>query len=153
MVSAVLRHWLLVAMSGFMGLLSAPLTCADIAVVVHASNEVSNLNAQDLKRIFLGRMPLFPGTGREIRAIDLPDEHPLFQAFYRQAVGLEGVDLKRYRAYYLFSGRGRLPAVAASPQDMIRMISDDPAAIGYLDSKDVTSDKLRVILLLPHTDE
>lgn len=151
MVQRFFCRLVLIVLSGAAGFAASPLTRADIAVVVHPSNHITQLTEQDLKKIFLGRMSLFPDSGRAIRAIDLPDEHPLFQAFYRQVVELEGVDLKRYRAYYLFSGRGRLPAVAASSQEVIHMISDDPAAIGYLDSDEVPKEGVRVILVLPHT--
>lgn len=128
-------------------LLWLPAARADIAVVVHPQNPLASLSHQELKKIFLGRLSLFPGGGREIRAIDLPDDHPLFHDFYRQVVELDGVELKRYRAYYLFSGRGRLPVVAASPQAVLRMVTEDPGAIGYLDSKDVT-ENTRVIMTL-----
>lgn len=148
MAVSLYRRWLLaVLMAG--GPLPPASALADIAVVVHPQNKIESISTQELKKIFLGRMPLFPGSGREIRAIDLPDEHPLFQAFYRQVVELEGTDLKRYRAYYLFSGRGRLPAAASSTEEVIRMISEDQGAIGYLDSQDVP-EGARVILVLPH---
>lgn len=151
MAVSLYRLWLVAAlMAG--GFFPAEPALADIAVVVHPQNKTDGITTQELKKIFLGRMPLFPGGGREVRAIDLPDEHPLFQAFYRQVVELEGTDLKRYRAYYLFSGRGRLPAVASSTADVIRMITEDPGAIGYLDSQDVP-DGVRVILVLPHEDK
>ncbi len=128
-------------------LLWLPAARADIAVVVHPQNPLASLSHQELKKIFLGRLSLFPGGGREIRAIDLPDDHPVFHDFYRRVVELDGIELKRYRAYYLFSGRGRLPVVATSPQAMLQMVAEDPGAIGYLDIKDVT-ENARVIMTL-----
>lgn len=128
-------------------LLSLSVAQADIAVVVNPQNPLSSLTPQELKKIFLGRMSLYPDSGREIRAIDLPDTDPLFAAFYRQVVELDGTELKRYRAYYLFSGRGRLPAVANSPAEVLRKVMDDPAAIGYIDTRDIT-DGAKVILIL-----
>ncbi len=130
-----------------MSLLVAPAR-ADIAVIVHPQNTLAGLTPQELKKIFLGRLPLFPHNGREIRAIDLPDDHPMFQAFYRQVVDLDGTELKRYRAYYLFSGRGRLPSVATSPEEVLRMVSEDTGAIGYLNQQDVT-EGARIIMTLP----
>lgn len=123
---------------------------ADIAVIVHPQNTLASLDPQGLKKIFLGRMPLFPDSHREIHPIDLPDEDPVFVAFYRQVVELEGTDLKRYRAYYLFSGRGRLPAQAATADDVINKVATEIGAIGYIDARAVTP-AIRVILILPDT--
>lgn len=120
----------------------------DIAVIVNPKNPLAELSAAELKKIFLGRMPLYPNSNREIRAIDLPDENPLFGEFYRQVVDLDGVDLKRYRAYYLFSGRGRLPVVANTAEDVIQKVAEDQGAIGYIDGRDVTPDT-RVLMMLP----
>lgn len=121
---------------------------ADIAVIINPQNKLAELSNQDLKKIFLGRMLLFPNSSREIHPVDLPVENPVFQHFYRQVVELEGVDLKRYRAYYLFSGRGRLPAVADSPMAVIETVRQDEGAIGYIDERDVTPDT-RVLMMLP----
>ena len=125
---------------------------ADIAVIVNPHNPVSALTQDDLQKIFLGRMPLFPQTDREIHAIDLPDSSTTFAAFYRRVVKLDGTRLKRYRAYYLFSGRGRLPEEAQNQADVIDRVSKDETAIGYVDCRKVT-DVVRVLTVLPDRDE
>ncbi len=121
---------------------------AELAVIVHPENPLQKITTPELKKIFLGRMPLFPDSKREVHAIDLPDENPVFQDFYRRVVQLEGVELKRYRAYYLFSGRGRLPTVANSPAEVVETVRTDKGAIGYVSQEDVTPDT-RILLLLP----
>ena len=138
------RHRLLIAVL----LLGCSAARADIAVIVHPDNPLSTISPQELKKIFLGRMPLFPNSSREIHPIDLPDEDAVFQAFYRQVVELDGLNLKRYRAYYLFSGRGRLPAVLQTSQDVLQRVSEDVGSIGYIDAQDVLP-ATRVILVLP----
>ena len=125
---------------------------ADIAVIVNPHNPVATLTPDDLQKIFLGRMPLFPQTDREIHAIDLPDSSTTFAAFYRRVVKLDGVRLKRYRAYYLFSGRGRLPEEAQNQADVIDRVSRDETAIGYVDCRKVT-EAVRVLMVLPDKDE
>lgn len=125
---------------------------ADIAIIVHPQNPLTNLTEEDLKKIFLGRLPLFPQTGQEIHPLDLPEEHTTYADFYRRVLQLDGTKLKRYRAYYLFSGRGRLPAGANSVVEMIRKVSEDTAAIGYVDAAHV-SDKTRTLLILRTSPE
>ena len=120
---------------------------ADIAVIVHPQNPLTHLSEDDLKKIFLGRLPLFPQTGQEIHPLDLPEEHATYADFYRRVLQLDGTKLKRYRAYYLFSGRGRLPAGANSVIEMIRKVSEDTAAIGYVDASLVT-EQVKVLFLL-----
>ncbi len=121
---------------------------ADIAIIVHPDNPLSSLQESDLKKIFLGRMPLFPQTRQEIHPFDLPEDHPVFVRFYQQVLQQDGAKLKRYRAYYLFSGRGRLPTSARSTDDMISQIAQDPAAIGYIDASQ-SSRSIKVLLTLP----
>lgn len=120
---------------------------ADIAIIVHPQNPLTNLTEEDLKKIFLGRLPLFPQTGQEIHPLDLPEEHTTFADFYRRVLQLDGTKLKRYRAYYLFSGRGRLPDGASSVGEMIHKVSEDTAAIGYVDASLVT-DQVKVLFVL-----
>lgn len=139
----------------FLGSILVALTCsqlyADLVVIVHPNNPASDLSPKQLQRIFLGRMPLFPHSDQEIRAVDLPDDDPAFIQFYQQVIELEGTQLKRYRAYYLFSGRGKLPLVLGSSKEVIRQVAESPRAIGYvLDSE--LDDSVKVILTLPSPD-
>ena len=128
--------------------LSAQTAWADIDIIINPHNPITRLSRQDLRRIFLGRMPLFPQTTREIHPIDLPDDNATFIEFYRRVVKLEGIRLKRYRVYYLFSGRGRLPEQAKTPKDVINRVATDPAAIGYVDKRDINA-TVKILLVLP----
>lgn len=121
---------------------------ADLAVIVHPQNPLSTLNESELKKIFLGRMPLFPQTRQEIHPFDLPEDHPAFIQFYQQVLQQDGAKLKRYRAYYLFSGRGRLPATTTGTDDMLSKIAQDPAAVGYVDATRLDS-RVKALLILP----
>lgn len=123
---------------------------ADIAIIVHPQNPLTELSESDLKKIFLGRLPLFPKTGQEIHPLDLPEEHATFTDFYRRLLQLDGTKLRRYRAYYLFSGRGRLPATTDTVTEMISKVAEDPAAIGYVDATNVTA-QVKTLLVLRTT--
>lgn len=130
-----------------LALLCPATTRADIAIIVHPQNPLTELSEADLKKIFLGRLPLFPQSRQEIHPLDLPEWHPTFIDFYQRLLQLDGIKLKRYRAYYLFSGRGRLPTATTSESDLISRVANDPAAIGYLDASQ-PRDQVHTLLML-----
>lgn len=52
--------------------------------------------------------------------------------------------LKRQRASYLFSGKGRLPLVKADDTAVKTYVASTPAAIGYVEAEQV-DDTVRVV--------
>lgn len=105
---------------------------ADIAVVVHPSNPLNSLNEDDVRRIFMGRMRLFPDSGQSIEAVDQEEGHATFADFYETIARLTPAKLKRQRASYLFSGKGRLPATLVGDAAVIEYVASHPGAIGYV---------------------
>ncbi|AUM12618.1 type 2 periplasmic-binding domain-containing protein [Ketobacter alkanivorans] len=129
-------------------LLFIPWAWADLAIIVHPDNPQQSISKHELRLIFLGRMPLFPTSGEEIIAFDLPESDSGYETFYRNVVELEGTRLKRYRAYYLFSGRGKLPRPTDSNATILQQVADNERAIGYVDSR-LVNEKVKVLLTLP----
>lgn len=127
----------------------APNTQAELAVIAHPNNPMDTLTQHEVRRIFLGRMPLYPNTGDEVLTLDLPASDPCFDAFYSKVVEMGGTKLKRYRAYYLFSGRGKLPKELASHGDMLQTVASNQLAVGYVDSKHINK-TVKVLLTIPH---
>ncbi|CBL43668.1 conserved hypothetical protein [gamma proteobacterium HdN1] len=120
---------------------------ADIAVIVHPSNPVKSMDEEDLRRIYMGRMRLFPGTSLGVEAVDLPEENPRFVEFYQSLTHLAPARLRRQRASFLFSGKGRLPRVVESEAEVLRFVTESPAAIGYLDKSQVNG-AVRVVAVV-----
>ncbi|HEX4937779.1 MAG TPA: hypothetical protein VFX11_03835 [Candidatus Kapabacteria bacterium] len=127
-------------------LLSPPAT-ADIAIITHPDNPVANLNQKEVQKIFLGRLRMYPESELETQAVDLPAEDPLFLRFYDTIARMNAAKIKRYRAYYLFSGKGRLPLVEPDEKHVMARVASDPSAIGYVDASLVT-DQVRVVFVL-----
>lgn len=127
--------------------LAIPAAFADLSIIVHPDNPQSSLTQDELRSIFLGRLAQFPASSEVIVPLDLPPSDPAFSQFYQQVTQLEGTRLKRYRAYYLFSGRGKLPRTTASAADMLDAVANNPRAIGYLDSQ-LVNDQVKVLLWL-----
>ena len=133
---------------GLLTLLASITAQADIAVITSLDSPVSTLTPREVEKIFLGRLRMFPNSDQETLAIDLPDNDPLFVAFYKTIANLDPSKLKRYRAYYLFSGKGRLPISVDNESALIQRVRQNPSAIGYIDSAAVT-DEVKVVLIIP----
>lgn len=122
------------------------LASADIYIITNKDNPVTTLTLKEVRKVFLGRLHLFPGTEHEPVAIDLPPSNDVYRAFYEKMVGISMPKLKRYRAYYLFSGKGKIPAEAPNENAMIEVIKGSTYAIGYI--KNIDQEKLGDVKIL-----
>lgn len=120
---------------------------ADLAIVVHPDNPISNLSDKDVQKIFLGRLRMFPGTSIETQTIDLPDDSALYSRFYARIAQMTPAKVRRYRAFYLFSGKGKVPQHANDQTEVISKIHSDTRAIGYIDAS-ADPAGMKVILIL-----
>ncbi|MAR92088.1 MAG: hypothetical protein CML06_14575 [Pseudomonadales bacterium] len=119
---------------------------ADLYVITSRDNPVDTLSAQEVRKLFLGRLHLFPGTDLEPLPIDMPQQDPVYQDFYQDVVGISLPKLKRYRAQYLFSGKGKVPLEVETPLQLVGAIRQYPNAIGYV--KDPQREMLEGVKIL-----
>ena len=122
---------------------------ADIAIIAHPANPQSSLSEKEVQKIFLGRLRMFPDSNTETVTLDLPEESTLYSEFYEQIAKMNAAKVKRYRAYYLFSGKGRIPEQVDNQQAVIKKVMENPAAIGYVDTSEDLS-QVKILLLLHH---
>ncbi len=122
---------------------------AEMAVIVHPSNPVSAISRDDIRRIFMGRMRMYPGSSVGVEAVDLPESNALFARFYQAVSGVTPAKLKRQRASYLFSGKGRLPRVVADEAAMKALVASNPQAIGYIPREQVDASVRAVGIVVP----
>ena len=126
--------------------LAAAWVSADIVVVTNPENPVASLSSKEVRKLFLGRLHLYPGTEHEPLAIDQPQSSDAYREFYDVVIGISQPKLKRYRAYYLFSGKGKVPYMAESQEAVIESIQRSTFAIGYLVQPDkALLDKVKVL--------
>lgn len=133
----------LMIMALLFGSLAVPVY-ADIAVIVNPANPVNALETGDLQRIYMGRMRMFPDSTQGIETIDHPENGETFAAFYQNLINLTPAKLKRQRASYLFSGKGRLPIVKENDAAVKSHVANSPAAIGYVQAEQV-DDTVKVV--------
>ncbi len=119
---------------------------ADVLIVANKKSPIQSLNIKDVKKIFLGRLRMIPNTEIEPNPVDMPQDSMPYQHFYEQVIGLSPPKLKRYRAYYLFSGKGKIPQEAPSHKVLYEILESDPNAIAYIMDSTPMPDDIRVLL-------
>jgi ABC-type phosphate transport system substrate-binding protein len=85
----------------------------------------------------------FP-NGLPALPVDLRDGSGERDQFYAQVAGKTPAQLKAYWSKIIFTGRGQPPPTVSSAAEMKKRISENPAAIGYLDSS-MVDDSVRVV--------
>ncbi len=117
---------------------------ADIVVVVNPENPIHTLSKKDIQRLFLGRMHKFPDSDMKVEPIDNSEKSDDYENFYSNVINMNKSKLKRYRAHYLFSGKGRLPTQIKSALSILQYVSSTKNAIAYINKSQVT-EKVRVV--------
>jgi ABC-type phosphate transport system substrate-binding protein len=132
--------WMLIGLA--LSLASA-VAMADVVAVVSAENSVTALNKSQLADIFLGKTNRFP-DGTQAAPIDQAEGSAARNEFYDKIVGKTAAQIKAYWSKIIFTGRGQPPPTVSSSLEMKKRISENPAAIGYLD-RSMVDDSLRVV--------
>lgn len=115
---------------------------AETAVIVNPANSVA-LSESDLKRIFLGKMKKFPGADTVV-VVNQPTGSDIKVSFDKALLGKSASQIKAYWAKLVFSGKGNAPQELSSDAEIIKLISENPAMIGYIDAASVT-DGVKVV--------
>lgn len=121
---------------------------ADVSVVVHPSSNIESLTTKQVKKIFLGRLRMLPNTGREAVVVDQSADALSHKFIYSKLVRMTPTNLKRYRAAYLFSGKGRLPVTVEGNEQVKSFVAGSESAIGYIDAASL-DDSVKSVYLLP----
>ena len=120
---------------------------ADVSVVVHPSSNIESLTTKQIKKLFLGRLRMLPNTGREAVVVDQGVNSLPHKRMYSELVRMTPANLKRYRAAYLFSGKGRLPITVEGDDQVKDFVAGSRSAIGYIDAASV-DDSVKSVYLL-----
>jgi ABC-type phosphate transport system substrate-binding protein len=115
----------------------------DVVAVVSAKSSVTALSKSQLADIFLGKTHRFP-TGAQAVPIDQAEGSAARDEFYDKVAGKSAAQLKAYWSRIIFTGRGQPPPTVSSTIEMRKRISENPAAIGYLD-RSMVDESVRVV--------
>lgn len=123
-------------------LLMSSFAWSGVAVIVHPSNS-STLDKSDIARLFLGKKKSFP-NGSEAIPVDQEEGSPIRVSFANTVLNKNEQQVKAYWAQLLFTGKGTPPKTASDDSSVKKLVAENPAVIGYIDSGQV-DDTVRVV--------
>ena len=132
--------WMLIGLA--LSLTSAA-AMADVVAVVSAKSSITAVSKSQLADIFLGKTNRFP-DGTQATPVDQAEGSAARDEFCDKIVGKTAAQIKAYWSKIIFTGRGQPPPTVSSASEMKKRVSENPAAIGYLDSS-MVDDSLRVV--------
>ena len=118
---------------------SAPLPATAqqaIAVIVHRSNPLDGISAEDLGRIYFGTSTVFPNHERVV----LYEQTNLRDPFYHVILHMNGDRIKRHWIGVVFAGQGPPPPKSIEEQGQLRdLVGQQRGAIGFVDARAVNA--------------
>lgn len=117
-------------------LVYAPLTHAELVVIVQADSPVQALSKDEVERIFLKKLKVFP-NGNEAIPIGQPARSVIEEQFYSKVSGKSKIELKAYWARLMFTGRDRPPKDGHDNDGVKALVASDKKAIGYIESESI----------------
>ena len=121
---------------------------AEIVVIVNSSNNLTELTRRQVVDLYMGRTSHFP-NGEQSKRYDQPINSTVRADFYYRMTQRPIAAINAYWARLIFTGRASPPTTVTDNEDMLRIVENDPNAIGYLD-KQYINDKVTVVLELEH---
>jgi len=129
--------------------LSAPNAAADhVAVlVVNADSPVTTLEPIEMRKLFLGHLVL--RNGRALRPVRNVSDEQLSQVFLQHVVAMSQTAYdRRILSQVLQQGRPR-PLEIKTGEQMIKVLAEDPLAVGYMWTRDVPpAGRIRIVRVL-----
>ncbi|MBB4133064.1 MULTISPECIES: phosphate ABC transporter substrate-binding protein [unclassified Xanthomonas] len=123
-------------------LLSAPMHAIAGAVVVAKDSPVAVSNAEEAKKVFLGRQT--SSGGKAITLLYQKDAATRAE-FETKVLGKTGADLTGYWSKLIFSGKATAPTEVASDAEVKSKLKSNPGAVGYVSDKAI-DDSVKVLL-------
>ena len=123
--------------------LSSTVLQADVVAVVSAKSPITTLDKSQVADLFLGKTNRFP-NGVQAVPIDQAEGLSVRDEFYDKVLGRTAAQMKAYWSKIIFTGRGQPPPSVSSDIEMKKRISENPAAIGYIE-RSLVDNSVRVV--------
>ncbi len=130
-------------------LLALPLSAqAGVAIIVHPSTPVDAITADQASQIYMGRTNQLP-DGTAVKQLDQAEGTPARAQFLAKVLNKTEAQLRSYWSRMIFTGKAQPPRVLGNTAEVLRTVASTPGYIGYVDSKDATSSKIKVLYTAP----
>lgn len=103
---------------------------ADILIIANPQAEISSLDQQQLKSIYLQRSSTWP-NGLKIQLVMLTEDGPP-QEFCQQFLGKSASQLERHWRRQLYTGKALPPAEFTTSSAVLNYIRATPGALGFI---------------------
>jgi ABC-type phosphate transport system substrate-binding protein len=120
---------------------------AALAIIVHPSNNLSGITADEAADIYLAKAGVF-ANGKRAIPLDQAASSPMRKKFYSAVVKKDDSTLKVYWSKLLFTGKANPPREIGDDAAVKSWVASNPDAIGYVDGKFVDS-SVKVLLIIP----
>lgn len=110
---------------------ATPASAQSFVVVVNAGNSLSTIAKEDLSRIFLKRVPDWPGGGAAL-PVDLPLNNPTRAGFTSRVHGRSVFAVRAFWQQQIFAARDVPPAEKINERDVMEFVRQNPGAVGYV---------------------
>ena len=117
---------------------------AEVVVIVHRSNAVASMTADQVAQIYMGASTTFPGGGAAA-PIDQPEGSAVRDEFLAKVLEKTGAQFKAVWSRLIFSGKGTRPKTLGSSAEVKKAVAADPAAIGFIE-RSAVDDSVRTVL-------
>ena len=114
-------------------------------VIAHENVDESYLTRGFLRSVFTLRVRAWP-DGAPVRIFVLQDGHALHTAFCRDILGTYPYVLRRTWDRSTFAGIGLVPTRVPSVEEMRRLVSITPGAVGYIPAEDDSVNQNQLLL-------
>lgn len=106
---------------------------ADIVVIVSKRSTVNNLDKNQVSDLFLGKISVYQNGNIAVPIDQI--EGDIKEKFYDKVTNKSKTQVKSYWAKMVFSGKGNPPKEVSNNVDVVKLISDNPDLIGYVEEK------------------
>ena len=117
-----------------------------VVVIVSANSPINSLDKEQVASLFLGKTTNFP-NGSSAQPIEQTDSTAAHEEFHKSVTEKTATQLKSYWSKMVFSGKASAPQEASSNAELLKLLSSNPAMIGYVDKSAV--DKSVKIIFTP----
>lgn len=114
----------------------------EIAVIVNKDN-TNNMDRALINKIYTGATTRWPGGGN-IAVLELHESNGLNEQFCQKVLGRSQQKVKDLWSALVFTGKSAPPRQLVSDEDVLRTVSHNKNAIGYINAAKVDS-SVRVV--------
>ncbi|MBT2971101.1 MAG: substrate-binding domain-containing protein [Candidatus Thiodiazotropha sp. (ex Ctena orbiculata)] len=115
---------------------------SELVVIVHPQTNLDEISDRQLAMIFLSKTKYLP-NGTRARPVEI-SSMTTKNHFYSRVAGKQEVELRKYWATVIFSGKGQPPKQFKSAASVLRYVASKPGAIAYI-PRDSISPSVKVV--------